>query len=58
MRSEKKKVKGASVEDILKQICENGLEIKKGSTVLAIISSLGVSSELRHHQKKLCGNIN
>lgn len=48
----KEKVKGASVEDILKQICENGLEIKKGSTVLATISSLGVSSELRHHQKE------
>ena len=36
----------------MKGICDRGLDIKKGSSVLATISSLGVSSELKSYQRK------
>lgn len=48
----KEKTKGKSVDAVLKGICDRGLDIKKGSSVLATISSLGVSSELKSYQRK------
>ena len=48
----KEKTKGKSVDEVLKGICDRGLDIKKGSSVLATISSLGVSSELKSYQRK------
>ena len=48
----KEKIKSKSVDEILKGICDRGLDIKKGSSVLATISSLGVSSELKSYQRK------
>ena len=52
----KEKIKSQSVNEILDGICENGLDIKKGSSILATVSSLGVSSELKHHQKDAIKN--
>lgn len=46
----KEKIKGKSEDEILKEICDSGLDINKGSSVLATVSSLGVSSELKNHQ--------
>lgn len=48
----KEKTKGKSVDEVLKGICDRGLDIKKGSSVLATISSLGVSYELKSYQRK------
>lgn len=48
----KEKIKAKSAEEVLKEICDNGLDIKKGSSVLATVSSFGVSSELKYHQKE------
>lgn len=48
----KEKIKGKSVDEVLKGICDGGLDIKKGSSVLATVSSLGVSSELKNHQRE------
>ena len=47
----KEKIKGKSVDEVLRGICDSGLDIKKGSSVLATISSLGVSSELKSYQR-------
>lgn len=52
----KEKVNGQPVSEILNKICENGLDIKKGSSVLATVSSLGVSTDLKHHQKEAIKN--
>ncbi len=52
----KEKLKDQSVDEVLKHICNSGLDIKKGSSVLATISSLGVSSEFKHHQKEALKN--
>lgn len=48
----KEKIKGKSVDEVLKRICDSGLDIKKGSSVLSTVSSLGVSSELKNHQRE------
>lgn len=48
----KETVKGQDTSEILQKICDEGLKIKKGSSILATVSSLGVSSELRNHQKE------
>ena len=48
----KEKIKGKSVDEVLREICDSGLNINKGSSVLATISSLGVSSELKSYQRK------
>lgn len=48
----KEKIRGQFVDEVLKGICDGGLDIKKGSSVLATISSLGVSSELKNHQRE------
>lgn len=48
----KEKIKGKSVDEVLKGICDDGLDIKRGSSVLATVSSLGVSSELKKHQRE------
>jgi hypothetical protein len=48
----KEKIKGKSVDEVLKGICDGGLDIKKGSSVLATVSSLGVSSELKNYQRE------
>lgn len=52
----KEKVKNKSVDEILKKICESGLDIKKGSSILATVSSLGVNSELKNYQKEALKN--
>lgn len=52
----KEKIKGKSVDEVLKGICDGGLDIKKGNSVLATVSSLGVSSELKRHQKEAIKN--
>lgn len=52
----KEKIKGKSVDEVLKGICDGGLDIKKGSSVLATVSSLGVSSELKKHQREAIKN--
>lgn len=52
----KEKIKGKSVDEVLKGICEDGLDIKKGSSVLATVSSLGVSSELKNYQREVLKN--
>ena len=49
----KEKIKSKSVDEVLKGICDGGLDIKKGSSVLATISSLGVSSELKRQWRKI-----
>lgn len=48
----KEKIKDKSADEVLKEICENGLDINNGSSVLATVSSLGVSSEFKYHQRK------
>lgn len=48
----KETVKGQDTNEILQKICDEGLKVKKGSSVLATVSSLGVSSELKNHQKE------
>lgn len=52
----KEKIKGQSVDEVLNGIYESGLEIKKGSSILATVSSLGVSSELKYHQREAMKN--
>lgn len=52
----KEKIKDKSVDEVLKGICDSGLEIKKGSSVLATVSSLGVSSEFKNHQREALKN--
>lgn len=52
----KEKIKGQSVNEVLSGICRKGLDIKKGSSVLATVSSLGVSSELKYHQREAMKN--
>lgn len=52
----KEKIKGKSVDDVLKGICDGGLDIKKGSSVLGTASSLGVSSELKSYQREALKN--
>lgn len=52
----KEKVNGQPVSEILNKICENGLDIKKGSSVLATVSSLGISTDLKNHQKEAIQN--
>lgn len=41
-----------SEDEVLREICDNGLDIRKGSSVLATVSSLGISSELKNYQKE------
>lgn len=52
----KEKSREKSIDEILKEICNNGLDINKGSSVLATVSSLGVSSELKDYQKETLKN--
>lgn len=52
----KEKIKGNSVDEILKGICDDGLDINNGSSVLATVSSLGVSSKLKDYQKEAIKN--
>ena len=52
----KEKVNGQPISEILNKICENGLDIKKWSSVLATVSSLGVNNDLKHHQKEAIKN--
>lgn len=52
----KERVRGKSVSKILNSICENGLDIKRGSSVLATISSLGLSTNLGYNQKNAIEN--
>lgn len=52
----KEKVKDKSIDETLERICNSGLDIRKGSSILATISSLGVSSELKEHQKEALKN--
>lgn len=52
----KENVKDKSIDQILNRICDNGLDIKKGSSVLATVSSLGISSELKYHQREAIKN--
>ena len=52
----KEKIKSKSVDEVLKEICDGGLDIKKGSSVLATISSLGVSTELKNYQREALKN--
>ena len=56
MKSQKEKIKGKSVDEVLRGICDGGLDIKKGSSVLATVSSLGVSSELKNYQREALKN--
>lgn len=52
----KEKVNGQPISEILNKICENGLDIKKGSSVLVTVSSLGINNDLKHHQKEAIKN--
>jgi len=52
----KEMLKGKTSDEVLNRICENGLDIKKGSSILATVSSLGVSSELKYHQREAMKN--
>jgi len=52
----KEKINGQPISEILNKICENGLDIKKGSSILATVSSLGVSTGLKHYQKEAIKN--
>lgn len=52
----KEKIKDKSIDEVLKGICNEGLDIRKGGSVLATVSSLGVSSELKNHQKEALKN--
>lgn len=49
----KEKIKDKSIDEVLKGICDKGLDIKKGGSVLATVSSLGVSSKLKNYQEEL-----
>ena len=48
----KEKIKGKSVDEVLKGICDSGLYIEKGSSVLATVSSLGVGSTFKNYQRE------